>query len=261
MSLRIESLLETVREAGQLAMLYHGKVSRSLKSDMTIVTEADEAIESFLKVSLALLAPGYGFIGEETEESKEPAPGETRSWVVDALDGTLAFAAGIPIWTPAITVVDGHRPIAGAAFNPLTNELFWADEEGGAYCNGEPLQIRDSTALDRNSIIIGPTNHHHLFEVDFPGRIYCMGAPIYQLCLTARGTVPAMFFNPAVYLWDLALPSLLLERAGGVLVYASGRPVDISQLMDRRRIPEPIFAGGREMVALLRQRITYKAGA
>ncbi len=53
MSLRIESLLETVREAGQLAMLYHGKVSRSLKSDMTIVTEADEAIESFLKVSLA----------------------------------------------------------------------------------------------------------------------------------------------------------------------------------------------------------------
>jgi myo-inositol-1(or 4)-monophosphatase len=257
MSFNIEEVLEIVEEAGQLALLYYGKVSRTLKSDMTIVTEADEAIENFLKVSLTALAPDYGFIGEETEENKEPANGETRSWVVDALDGTMAFAAGISIWTPAVHIVDGSKPIAGACINPVTDELFWADEEGGAYCNGSPLQVNPSTSLERNSIIIGPTNHHQLYKVDFPGRIYSMGAPIYQLCQTAKGTVPAMFFNPAIYIWDLVLPSLLIERAGGVLVYESGRPVDIAELMDRSRVPETVFAGNKEMVDILRQQVNY----
>ena len=75
------------------------------------------------------------------------------------------------------------------------------------------------------TFIAGPTNHHRTFAVDFPGRIYCLGAPIYQLCLVAKGAVAGMFFDPAVNLWDLALPLVLLERTGGVLEYASGRRV------------------------------------
>jgi len=66
-----------------------------------------------------------------------------------------------------------------------------------------------------------------------------------------------MFFNPAIYIWDLVLPSLLIERAGGVLVYESGRPVDIAELMDRSRVPETVFAGNKEMVDILRQQVTY----
>jgi fructose-1,6-bisphosphatase/inositol monophosphatase family enzyme len=109
-----------------------------------------------------------------------------------------------------------------------------------------------------NSFIFGPTNHHRTFTIDFPGRVYCLGAPIYQLCLTAQGAVDAYFFDRSINLWDLALPSILLERAGAVLVYASGRPVELSELMDRKKVPEPVFAGGREMVAQLRDRIVYR---
>jgi fructose-1,6-bisphosphatase/inositol monophosphatase family enzyme len=163
------------------------------------------------------------------------------------------------IWTPAVCLLKGSQPVAGAAFNPITNDLFWADEEGPAFCNDEPLQPTYSAELERTTFLFGPTNYHKLFKVvDFPGRIYCLGAPIYQLCLTARGAVSAMFFNPAIKLWDLALPSILLERVGAVLVYASGRPVEMAELLDRRLVPEPIFAGGAEMVEILRQRIvTY----
>ena len=260
MSTDIAGIKGIVREAGQLALLYYGKVSRSTKADLSIVTEADAAIEAFLRMSLAALAPSYGYIGEETEVSEGPAPGETRSWVVDALDGTRAFASRIPIWTPAVCVLDGARPIAGAAINPVTNELYWAGEDGAAFCNDESLEPRYPTALERNSIILGPTNYHRLFEIDFPGRVYCLGAPIYQLCLLAKGAASALFFDPNSHLWDLALPAILLERVGGVLVYASGRPVDLSELLDRRKIPEPIFAGGPEMVEILRQRVTYIGG-
>lgn len=258
MSVTIAEIKQIVTEAGQLALLFYGKVSRSVKVDLSVVSEADAAVENFLRLSLTALAPDYGYIGEETMESLPPAPGETHAWVVDALDGSRAFVAEMPLWMPAVCLMKGDRPIAGAALNPVTRELFWADQDGPAFCNDERLHPKSSAALEANTFILGPTNHHRTFAVDFPGRIYCLGAPIYQLCLVAKGAVSGLFFDPAVNLWDLALPSLLLERTGAVLVYASGRPVDLSGLMGRDKVPEPIFAGSPEMVEVLRQRITYR---
>jgi myo-inositol-1(or 4)-monophosphatase len=260
MVISISELKQIVTEAGQLARLYYGKVSKSVKADLSVVSEADGAVENFLKLSLTSLAPGYGYIGEETEETRTPAPGEDHFWVVDALDGSRAFVAQMPLWTPTVCLLKGSQPVAGAAINPVTNELFWADIAGPAFCNDEPLQPNFLAELKPNTFIFGPTNHHQSFKIDFPGRIYCLGAPIYQLCLVAKGAVSAMFFDPAVNLWDLAFPSILLARTGAVLIYASGRPVDIAELMDRRKISEPIFAGGAEMVELLRQRITFVRG-
>jgi myo-inositol-1(or 4)-monophosphatase len=253
---KITDLKQIVVEAGQLALFYYGKVSKSLKADLSVVTEADAAVESFLRLALTALAPGYGYIGEETEEARPPAAGEEHAWVVDALDGSRAFTAQMPLWVPAVCLMKGGRPVAGAAINPVTRELFWADEDGPAFCNDEPLHPKFSAALEANTFIFGPTNHHRTFTVDFPGRIYCLGAPIYQLCLVAKGAVSGLFFDPSVNLWDLAFPSLLFERTGAVMVYASGRPVVLSELMGRSKIPEPIFAGGAEMVDILRQRIT-----
>ncbi|MBI3360284.1 MAG: inositol monophosphatase [Chloroflexi bacterium] len=258
MSVAIADVKQIVAEAGRLALLYYGKVSKSIKADLSVVTEADAAVENFLKLSLTALAPQYGYIGEETEETRPPAPDEDHAWVVDALDGSRAFTARMPLWMPAVCLLKGGRPVAGAAVNPVTDELFWADETGPAFCNDEPLHPTFSAAMEPNTFIFGPTNHHRTFTVDFPGRIYCLGAPIYQLCLVAKGAVSALFFDPSVNLWDLALPSVLFERTGAVLVYASGRPVDIPELIGSGKIPEPIFAGGAEVVDVLRKRIAYK---
>ncbi len=257
MSVTIDDVKEAVSEAGRLAQLYSGKVHKGLKADQSVVTEADHAIESFLRLSLTTLAPAYGYLGEETEETRPPADGESRYWVVDALDGSRAFAATMPLWTPAICLMDGDRPVAGAAFNPGTGELFWAGEEGPAWCNDRPLRPDFAMEMKPNTFIFGPTNHHRTFKIDFPGRVYSLGAPIYQLCLLAKGAVKGFFFDPMINLWDLAVPALLLDRVEGELVYASGRPVDLNELRDRRPVPEPVFAGGAEMVEALRQRIHF----
>lgn len=254
----IADIKQIAAEAGKLALSYYGKVSRSVKADASIVTEADAAVEEFLRTSLTALAPEYGYIGEETEDSRPPGPGEDHVWVVDALDGSRAFFARMPLWTPAVCLLKGGRPVAGAAINPITNELFWAAEDGPAYCNDEPLQPAFPAALEPNTFIFGPTNYHRTFIVDFPGRIYCLGAPIYQLCLVSKGAAAALFFDPSVNLWDLAFPSLLFERTGAVMVYASGRRISLSELKQRSKVPEPIFAGGPEMVEILRRRIRYR---
>lgn len=256
MPVAIADIRDIVTAAGQLALGYYGKVTGSVKADQSIVSEADGAVEEFVRSALTALAPGYGYIGEETAESRPAAAGETRAWVVDALDGSRAFVAGMPLWMPAVCLLDGDRPIAGAAVNPVTNELFWADADGPAYCNDAPLRPKPSTTLEPNTFIFGPTNHGRTFAVDFPGRIYCLGAPIYQLCLLAKGAVAGLFFDPAVNLWDLAFPSLLLDRVGAVLVYASGRPVELGALIGREVVPEALYAGSPEMVEILRRRIT-----
>lgn len=255
MAIDIEAIKKIVLAAGELCLIYYGRVSTSIKADLSVVTEADAAVEDFLKLALTGLAPAYGYIGEETEESRAPAPGETHSWVVDALDGSRAFAVGLPLWTPAVCLLRGDKPVAGAAFNPITRELFWCGEDTPAYCNDEPLQPRYVDAVKTNTVVLGPTSHHLAFRVDFPGRVYCLGAPIYQLCLVAKGVAQGFFFDASVNLWDLALPALLLERAGAKLVYASGRPVAVAELMDRRRVPEPIFAGGAAMIDVLRRHV------
>lgn len=252
----LEALRNVVTEAGRVALRSYGRVSGSVKADQSIVSEADGAVESFLRGELARLGPGFGYIGEETADSVEPAPGETRAWVVDALDGSRAFVAGMPLWMPAVCLLDDARPVAGAAVNPVTGELFWADATGPAFCGDEPLRASDSPSqLRPNTFLFGPTNHQRTFEIDFPGRIYCLGAPIYQLCLLAKGAVAGFFFDPAVNLWDLALPALLLERVGGVIVYASGRPVDLAELIGRDVVREAIYAGNPEMVEIMRARI------
>ncbi len=233
MSVNIADVKGIVAEAGQLAVSYYGKASKSLKADLSVVTEADAAVEDFLQSSLTALAPHYGYVGEETEETRPAAAGEDRA--VDALDGSWAFVAQMPLWVPAVCLMKGNRPVAGAAINPVTRELFWVDEDGPAFCNDEALHPKFSAALEPNTFIFGPTNHHRTFTIDFPGRIYCLGAPIYQLCLVAKGSVSALFFDPAVNLWDLAFPALLLERTGAVMVYASGQPVFLSELIGRSK--------------------------
>ncbi len=254
----IADIKQLVLEAGQIALGYYGRVSRSVKADASVVTEADHAIEVFLRSSLTALAPDYGYIGEETEDSLPPRHGEDHVWIVDALDGSRAFFARMPLWTPAVCLMKGDRPVAGAAINPITGELFWAAEEGPAYCCGEILRPAFPATLEPNTFIFGPTNHHRTFASDFPGRIYCLGAPIYQLCLVAKGAASALFFDPSVNLWDLAFPSLLFERTGAVMVYASGRPVNLADLRQRGKVPEPFFAGGPAIVEILRRRITYR---
>ena len=258
MAVPIADLKRLVTDAGQLALTYYGKVVGSVKADQSMFSEADAAVEDFLRRSLTDLAPDYGYIGEETAESKPAAAAETRAWVVDAIDGSRAFIAGMPLWMPCVAVLNGSRAVAGVAVNPVTGEMFWADEDGPAMYGDAPMRPERSAELKPNTFIFGPTNHFRTFTVDWPGRIYCLGAPIYQLCMLAKGAVAGMFFDPAINLWDLALPTTLLERTGAVLVYASGRPVQLAELIGRDVIPEPIYAGSPEMVEVMRERIKVR---
>jgi myo-inositol-1(or 4)-monophosphatase len=213
MPIAIADVRQIVDEAGRLALLYYGKVSGSLKADLSMVSEAYHAVEHFVRLSLTALAPDYGYIGEETEESRPPTAGETRSWVVDALDGSRAFVSGLPLWMPAVSLMEGDRPIAGAAINPITGELFWPTTTARPFNETPSRPTWPSMSGRRRSSPGRRTTTGR--SPDFPGRIYCLGAPITSSAWSP-GRPGRLFFDPAVNLWDVACRSSS-ERTGGVL--------------------------------------------
>ncbi len=256
MSVAIADIRQIVTEAGQLALGYYGKVTGSVKADQSVVSDADGAVEDFLRSSLTALAPGYGYIGEETAESRPAAAGETRAWVVDALDGSRAFVAGMPLWMPAVCLMDGDRPIAGAAVNPVTNELFWADVDGAGLLQrraAPPEAVHDPGAEHVHLRADEPPAH---LRGRLPGPHLLPGCADLPAVPAREGRGRGSVLRPGGEPVGPGVAVAVAGRIGAVLVYASGRPVDLGELIGRDKVPEALYAGSPEMVDILRQRIT-----
>src|SRR5262249_35783444 len=97
--------------------------------------EADLAIDAFLNKRLRTARPDYGWLSEETEDDASRLSAR-RAFIVDPIDGTLAFLRNKPQFTICAAVALDGRPIAGVVFNPITDECFRAHAGGGAWCNG-----------------------------------------------------------------------------------------------------------------------------
>ena len=101
-----------VLEAGDLARRCYGRAAVTVKPDRSLVTEADVAVQKFLREKLEGRFPQDGLVGEEEGLRKPAAPG-ARTWVIDPIDGTAAFSAGLPVWGISVGIVEAGRPVGG----------------------------------------------------------------------------------------------------------------------------------------------------
>jgi myo-inositol-1(or 4)-monophosphatase len=118
------------RRAGELLLARFGDrhaVERKSAAGADVVSEADRAAEAAFVALLGEQRPGDGLLGEEGARA-----GAARTWVVDALDGTFNYVAGVPHWCAAVALVDGDGPLVSAVFDPVAGELFSAQRNGGA---------------------------------------------------------------------------------------------------------------------------------
>ena len=128
------ALLESrVRAAGKIALTYFcGSYKKWSKEGGSPVTEADLTIDTFLKIELRQARPDYGWLSEESAD--DPARLERpRAFVVDPIDGTVAFMKGRPHFTICAAIVERGRPVAGVVFNPAQDECFTAQPGLGAH--------------------------------------------------------------------------------------------------------------------------------
>ncbi|MBN9545646.1 MAG: 3'(2'),5'-bisphosphate nucleotidase CysQ [Alphaproteobacteria bacterium] len=210
----LDLLNSAVREAGKIALrFFGGHFKRWTKDGGSPVTEADLAVDTFLKNTLKAARPGYGWLSEESLD--DPARLEARRiFVVDPIDGTVAFMKGRPHFTICAAVVEDGRPTAGVVFNPAADENFTAEAGHGAFLNGAPIHVGGRTEIAGCRLL----GNKQAFAGWPPMHIENFSSIAYRVALVAAGRFDAMISLTTKRDWDMAAADIILGEAGGRLV-------------------------------------------
>lgn len=219
MTADLDLILDAAREAGALALAARAKgVTIWSKDGGSPVTDADLAVDALLKERLRAARPEYGWLSEETVD--DPARLTTgRQFVVDPIDGTVAFMKDKPWFAVSVSVVEDGRPIAGVVHAPALDETYAATLGGGATLNDAPLAPSLSTALD-GAAMLGDAKMfaHPAWPQPWPPmRVEARNSIAYRICLVAAGAFDAAIALTPKSEWDLAAADLICAEAGALL--------------------------------------------
>ena len=217
----LELLQSAVHAAGSIARNYYGgEVRRWNKAGGSPVTEADLAVDKFLKQTLCAARPDYGWLSEESVDSLVRLE-RRRVFVVDPIDGTVAFLKQRPHFTICAAVVEAGRPYAGAVYNPISEEFYAAAAGQGATLNGAAIHAGDRDSIE-GARMLGPKN---LFAGDgWPHvEVTTLSSIAYRIVRVAAGWQDAMVSLTVKHDWDLAAADVIVHEAGGVLSDQAGR--------------------------------------
>lgn len=231
---RIEAGLEAARRV--FARFTPGEIEAEYKVGLDPVTEADRAIDSLLKQTL--LREGEGWLSEESVDEVSRL-NQRRVWVVDPLDGTREFVAGIPEFCVSIGFVEDGRPVAGGICNPATNETFIGAIDSGVTYNGKRAQASRKTTLKGAAILASRSEIKRGEWQEFSAGEYeirPVGSVAYKLALVAAGKADATFTLTPKNEWDVVAGAALVESASGFVA-----TLDRSQFIANRR--NPLVAG------------------
>jgi myo-inositol-1(or 4)-monophosphatase len=218
-------MIATVRKACKGVARDFGEVTElqvSRKGPGDFVTAADKRVEAALLEELMRVRPGYGFLGEESGEIE--GTDKTHRWIVDPIDGTTNFMHSIPHFACTVALERQGEIVAGVTYNPITNDIYWAEKGKGAYHNDRRLRVSSRKTLDDSLIATG------MPFIGKPGHAQCLkelhqimqrtvgirrnGACSLDLCYVAAGQFDG-YWERGLKAWDMAAGLLLITEAGG----------------------------------------------
>lgn len=213
-----------VRDFGEVE---HLQVSRKGPSDF--VSAADHRAEKTIFESLSKARPDFSFIMEESGEVQ--GKDKDSIFLVDPLDGTANFIHGIPQFAVSIGCQQKGQIVAGVVYNPISDEMFWAEKGAGAYLNARRLRVAGRTQLQDCMLATGVPckgrGDHPQFLKDLSlmmetvAGVRRMGAAALDLCYLAAGRVDA-YFERGIHSWDVAAGAIIVKESGGTVSEING---------------------------------------
>lgn len=199
------------------------------KPDASPVTEADLRIEALVADSLRRRFPEDALLGEEG--GLQGPPSARRRWIVDPIDGTKNFAAGIPVWATLLALTVDGRTVLGVVGAPAIDERYEGVAGHGARFNGRPIRVTSETRLDRalmstagiGAWLGGPHERAFLSLAAEADRVRGFG-DFWGHMLVARGAA-GMMLETALRVWDYAPLEVIVEEAGGRMTQIDGAPL------------------------------------
>jgi myo-inositol-1(or 4)-monophosphatase len=250
----IAEVREWAREGGVLARRYFNNVARQRKADRSWVTQADVEVEQMLRERISARHPDHGVMGEEQGVG---AIDREFVWSIDPIDGTGAFVSGLPLWCVSIGLMRWGVPYLGVIYLPILDDCYWADAEGPAYRNDEQISVLAAETIDGNDWMAVSSYAHRTFAISFPGKTRALSSIAADLCYVSRGSALGALIGRA-NLWDVAAGMAILRAAGGVARGLSGADLKTVDLLDGRKLSEPIIAAAPTMIDTLRGYVSRK---
>jgi myo-inositol-1(or 4)-monophosphatase len=233
----IEALLRTAARDELLTRFR--RTTRSEKADGSWLTEADLAMQGRVKSALAERHPDIVFLGEEMEATEqerlllESGSSSSGLWVLDPLDGTSNFAAGIPLFGVSLALMRNGRIEAGIVYDPMHDESFAAVLGGGATLNGEPLRVKAAgIPLAKTTACIDfkrlpPALAARIAATPPYSSQRSIGSVALDWCWVAAGRFH-LYLHGRQGLWDYAAGSLILAESGGCADTLDGTPAPLT---------------------------------
>jgi myo-inositol-1(or 4)-monophosphatase len=249
-----DQLISAAQEAGEIALKFFHPGERTsahidYKEGGSPVTQADFAVDEFLRARLGAAFPEAGWLSEETED--DPARlGRASLLVVDPIDGTRAFLAGDPRWAVSIALIVGDRPLAGVVHAPALAETYVAARGYGSALNGAAIAVSGAKTL-ADARIAGPKPMAEAIG-RAAGAVFLVQPKIpslaYRMALVASGALDLALASEKSHDWDVAAADLILEEAGGTLVEATGGVLRYNRAETRHGV---LFAASTKMIGPL----------
>jgi len=243
-------LAEAVREAGALALsMFKTPLKNWTKGEaLSPVSDADIAVDVLLRQRLTSDGAAIAWLSEESVD--DPARIEARYvWIVDPIDGTRAYIAGLPDWAVSAALVENGRPVVACLYAPVSDEFFVAVAGLGATRNGVAIAATPGAQI-AEARIAGPRKFLDQLQTIAPPfavmpRTHSLAL---RLARIAEGTFDAAIAGGNSHDWDLAAADLLVHEAGGALTSFGGETVPYYRPVPRhgRRV-----AAGRDRPAAL----------
>lgn len=236
-----QTVIDTIKQAGSIEKEYFTsqKFEQQSKGDSDIVTQVDTEIDAFIRKQLSQAFPEVHLMTEETTSGDYRYLKE-KEWVfiVDALDGTINFTRRNPHFGIAIGLMKKGTMVLSVAYLPMKGELYVADERTkGAYLNDERINVSAISAMNKMVIGCDWSNNGLAREQMITilsdlskktRRIKCMGSPVADLCLVAKGDFDA-YIHTRLRPWDIT-PAYIVQKAGGAVTNFSQDSWDIFRI-------------------------------
>lgn len=216
-------------EAGRILKEGFGAEHQVLmKSARDLVTEMDHKAEDYLLGEIRARYPGHAIF---TEESGELSGDKANAWYIDPMDGTVNYAHGMPIFSVSIAYALNGIPVMGVIYDPMRDELFFAEKGKGAFLNEKPIYISQKKELIESLMAssfppCGSPQHERNLKIfaqftRTAQNVRRLGSAAIDLAYVAAGRLDG-YWQLQNNAWDIAAGVLLIQEAGGKVTGIEG---------------------------------------
>ena len=211
-SANLNIMIKASEKASKILIKDFGEIEKlqvSKKGPYDFVTNSDLKTEQIIIDELKKAKPNYSILSEEKgiENNKD----ENNTWIIDPIDGTINYLHGIPHFAISIALKSYDQIIAGLIYDPIKDEMFYAEKNNGAYFNNQRIKVSKKNKIEDCLFVAGSKINY-----DNELLIRNSGCAALDMAYVASGRYDG-YFQKNINLWDIAAGIIIVEEAGGIL--------------------------------------------